>query len=140
MSFSIKDNEILEKYYEIWGKVKNIKKEFDSEPVYNEKYPKAKIKSFNWKINTSFYNNKIPKEDSQFICLSVILIDSVFRTGKNYYPQVFLEESKYVVKEKRFLSILLMIKKFLLILIENILKKILMKKILIKETDEENSN
>ena len=47
MSFSIKDNEILEKYYEIWGKVKNIKKEFDSEPVYNEKYPKAKIKSFN---------------------------------------------------------------------------------------------
>ena len=28
------------------------------------------------------------------------MIDSVFRTGKNYYPQVFLEEGKYVVKEK----------------------------------------
>ena len=26
--------------------------------------------------------------------------DSVFRTGKNYYPQVFLEECKYVIKEK----------------------------------------
>ena len=25
----------------------------------------------------------------------------VFRTGKNYYPQVFLEECKYVVKEKK---------------------------------------
>ena len=36
-----------------------------------------------------FYNNKIPKDGSQFICLSVILIDSVFKTGKNYYPQVF---------------------------------------------------
>ena len=23
-----------------------------------------------------------------------------FKTGKNYYPQVFLEECKYVVKEK----------------------------------------
>ena len=26
---------------------------------------------------------------------------SFFRTGKNYYPQVFLEECKYVVKEKK---------------------------------------
>ena len=32
-----------------------------------------------------------------FICLSVILIDSVFRTCKNYYRQVLLEECKYVV-------------------------------------------
>ena len=29
------------------------------------------------------------------------MIDSVFRTGKNYYPQVFVEEYKYVVKEKK---------------------------------------
>ena len=77
------------------------KKEFDCEPVYNQKYLKAKIKSYNRKINTNFYNNKIPKEGSQYICLSVILIDSVFRTGENYYPQVFLEECKYVAKEKK---------------------------------------
>ena len=36
--------------------------------------------------------------------LSVILIDSVFRAGKNYYPQVFLEECKYFVKEKKMLE------------------------------------
>ena len=29
------------------------------------------------------------------------LIDSVFRKGKNYYPQVFVEECKYVVKGKK---------------------------------------
>ena len=28
------------------------------------------------------------------------MINSVFRKGNNYYPQVFLEECKYVVKEK----------------------------------------
>ena len=62
----------------MWEKVKNIiKKEFDSEPVYDEKYLKAKIKSYNGKINTNFHNNKIPKEVSQFICLSAILIDHV---------------------------------------------------------------
>ena len=31
----------------------------------------------------------------------MILIGSVFRTGKNHYPQVFLEECKHVVKEKK---------------------------------------
>ena len=37
ISFLIKGDELLEKYNEIWEKVKNsIKKEFDSEPVYNE--------------------------------------------------------------------------------------------------------
>ena len=35
-SFLIKDNELLEKYNEIWDKVsKVIKKGFHSEPVYN---------------------------------------------------------------------------------------------------------
>ena len=29
------------------------------------------------------------------------MIDSVFRTSGNYYPQVFLEECKYVVKERK---------------------------------------
>ena len=31
----------------------------------------------------------MPKEGSHCICLSVILIDSVFKIDKNYYPQVF---------------------------------------------------
>ena len=77
-----------------------IEKEFDSKPVYNEKYLNTKIKSQNEKLNTNFCNNKIPNENSQCIFLSVILIDSV-------YPQVFLEECKYFVKKKRFLSLLI---------------------------------
>ena len=61
----IKNDELLEKYSELLEKVKNnIKKEFDSEPVYNETYLKAKMKSYNEKINTSFHNNKMPKGDS----------------------------------------------------------------------------
>ena len=77
----LKHNELLKRYSEICKKVKNsLKKEFDWEPVYHEKYLKTKIKSYNGKINASFHD----KEGSQFIFLSVILIDSVFRTGKNY--------------------------------------------------------
>ena len=106
-----------------------LKKEFVSEPVYNEKYLKTKVKSYNENTNTNFHDNKIPKEGSEFICLSVILTDSVFKTGKNYYVQVFLEEYNCVVK-KRFLSTLLMIWEFLLIPIKKtLINTILMKKI-----------
>ena len=29
------------------------------------------------------------------------MLDSIVKTVKNYYPQVFLEECKYVIKEKK---------------------------------------
>ena len=62
MSFLIKDDELLEKYNEIWEKVSNsIKKIFHSEPVYNEKYLKTKIKPYEGKININFHIGKIPK-------------------------------------------------------------------------------
>ena len=39
MFFFIKDDELLRKYNDISEKVKNvINKEFDSEPIYNEKF------------------------------------------------------------------------------------------------------
>ena len=66
-----------------------------------KKYVKTKINSYKWKINTSFDKNKISKERPQCICLSVILIDSIYRKDKNYYSQVFLEECKYVDKEQK---------------------------------------
>ena len=78
-----------------------VKNEFDSNPVYIKKHLRTKIKSYKGKINTNFHNNKIPKEHFQNICWSVILLDSIFKAGKNYYPQLFLEEFKYVIKEKK---------------------------------------
>ena len=102
MSLLIKDNELSKNYNKIWKKVKKaIDTEFDSESVYNEKNLKSKIKSYNGKINTKFHNNEIAKENSQCTCLSVILIDSVFKIDNNYYPQVFLKECKYFVKDKK---------------------------------------
>ena len=43
---------------------------------------------------------KIPKKDSQHLCLWVTLINFVFITGKNYYPQVHLGECKDVIRKK----------------------------------------
>ena len=69
-------------------------------------YPKriwqepCRIKSYNGKINTTFYN-KVPKESPEYICLSVILLDTVYKNYKNYYPEVLSEECKYVIKGKK---------------------------------------
>ena len=45
MHFLIEDNNLLEKYNTIWDKVSaDIKKEFDSELVYDKMFLKTKIK------------------------------------------------------------------------------------------------
>ena len=50
-------------------------------------------------INTNFNNNKIPKENTPYKCLSLIMLECVIRTERDYcYPQTLLEECKYEVK------------------------------------------
>ena len=75
-----------------------MKRWFGSETVYNEKYFESKIRFYDRKINTSFHDHGAPKDNFHCVCLSMVLIDSVFKTGKSYYTQVLLEECKYVVK------------------------------------------
>ena len=43
---------------------------FDSDPVFDDKYSKTKIKSYNNKINTNFHG-KATKERFECVCLSV---------------------------------------------------------------------
>ena len=75
--------------------------EFDSERVYgdNDKYIKAKIKSYGDKVNTNFLGRKIPKENASYKCLYMIILDSVIRVSKRYYSQIILEEYKYEIKK-----------------------------------------
>ena len=64
MSFKVNDDRLLKKYTKIWEKVSILMNiELDSEPVYgdNNKYIKAKMKSYEDKVNTNFQDKKIPK-------------------------------------------------------------------------------
>ena len=48
---------------------------------------------------TNFHNKKMPKEKAPCKCLSIIMIDSVIKADKKYYPQTFLckyKECKYM--------------------------------------------
>ena len=98
MYFLTEDDELLEKHNTIWGKVSaDIKKESDSEPVYDKSYLETKIKSHCYEA-TDFYDKKIPKLDSNHTCFAVISLDSAFNKDSNYYPQVFIKECKYIEK------------------------------------------
>ena len=77
-----------------------LKIKFDSKPVYgdDEKYIKTKIKTYGDSFITRFHNKKIPKEKGPCICLSIIMLDSVIKAKKKYYPQTLLEECTYEQK------------------------------------------
>ena len=103
MSFIVKDKKHLKKYSKIWETVEGLTMiTFESKPVYGEdvKYIKTKIKMYAGRLITNFHNKKMPNEKAPCKCLSIIMIDSVIKANKKYYPQTFLEEYKYI-QEKR---------------------------------------
>ena len=104
MSFKVSDNKLLKKYKKMWEKIGNLLNiEFDSEPVYGDvdKYIKTKIKMYGDRVNTNFQGKKVPKENTSYKCLSLIMLDSVIRVNKKYYPQTLLEECKYVIRKNK---------------------------------------
>ena len=104
MSFRVKDKQLLKNYNKIWEKVEKLMKiDFESKPVYgdDDKYIKTKIKTYADSIITNFHNKKMPKEKAPCKCLSIIMIDSVIKANKKYYPQTLLEESKYIQEKTK---------------------------------------
>ena len=98
MSFTVKNKQLLKKYAKISETIERLMKiNFESKPVYgdNDKYIKTKIKIYAGSLITNFHNKKMPKEKAPCKCLSIIMIDSVIKANKKYYPQTLLEECKY---------------------------------------------
>ena len=52
-------------------------------------------------MNTNFQRQKVPKENSSYKSLSLIMLDSVIRVTKMYYPQTLLKECKYKTKNNK---------------------------------------
>ena len=83
MFFIIKDNDVLDKYNEIWGKIKNtLNINFHSMPVYDEKYTKAKVREFNGVVKTNFLGDEVPKEKVHYTYIACITNDSVIKMKK----------------------------------------------------------
>ena len=89
MYFRANNKQLLKNYNKIREKVEKLMRiDFESKPVYgdDDKYMKTKIKTYAGSMITNFHNKKIPKEKAPCKCLSIIMLDSVIKTNKNYYP------------------------------------------------------
>ena len=83
MYFLIEDDELFKKYNDIWNKVINsIKKNLITNPStikMSENSDEAK----------DFHDEDMPSVGSNYICLTVILINFVLKKDEDYYKQVF---------------------------------------------------
>ena len=108
-SFLIKNDEVWQKYEDIWNVIKNkLSIKFNSKPIYENKYLKAKVREFDGDIKTNFLGNGLPKENTYYTCIACTTADSVLKINKTKYPQVYLEECKYKAKKThtpRFINI-----------------------------------
>ena len=83
MFFFIKDDEVQEKYEQIWDVIKNkLKIKFHSLLAYDKKYLKPKVREYDGMIKTNFLGNDMPKENMHYTCIACITIDSVMRMDK----------------------------------------------------------
>ena len=70
MSLVIKDDDVLDKYNEIWDKIKEtLSIKFHSMPVYDEKYIKTKVREFSSVIKTNFLGDEVPKKKKKILHL-----------------------------------------------------------------------
>ena len=97
----ISDKELLKKYEQIWKRTEKLLRiTFDSKHVYgdDEKHIKTKIKANGDSVITSFHSKRTPKQKAPCRFLSIIMLDSVIKAKKKYYPQTLLGECKYEQK------------------------------------------
>ena len=100
MTFVTDDENIYEKYNEIWEVIRNLLKvDFTVGPVRDDIYLVAKLKIFNKVNRTSFNNKTIPIEKNHYICILAIDIDSAIKIDKRVYLQAYLEQCKYKLKK-----------------------------------------
>ena len=62
------------------------------------------MKIYAGSVITNFHNKKVPKEKAPCKYLSIIILDSVIKANKKYYPQTLLEECKYAQENINYIN------------------------------------
>ena len=108
MSFNVSvEKRLLSQYKKMWNEVESqLFEKMATEPIKIEgRYVYGKLKTWKERIKTNFHGQDVPY-DIHCNATSVLKIDSVYKQGKNYYPQLYGEECKYADAEKQHCSML----------------------------------
>ena len=95
MSFNIsEEKEWTSQYKKIWNEVQSqLFEKLATEPIKG-KYVRGKLKTWKESIKTNFHG-RIVSYNTYCNATAVLKIDSVYKQGKNYHPQVYVEECKW---------------------------------------------
>ena len=103
MSFNASEEEVWEtQYKKIWNEVESqLFEKMATEPIKREgSYVNGKLKTWKERIKTNFHGQDVPY-NMHCNATAVLKIDSVYKQGKNYHPQVYVEECKYTDAENQ---------------------------------------
>ena len=102
MSFCIYDEKLLEKCTAIWTKIEDLENiELNALPLYDDRYIKAKTRTYSHKIYTDFRGLNIPEDDIEHESFTVITTDSLLVYKIKYYLQVYLDNCAYKIANKQ---------------------------------------
>ena len=101
MSFNVsEEKEWVSQYKKIWNEIESqLFEKLATEPIKG-KCVRGKLKTWKKDIKTNFHGQIVPY-DMYCNAKAVLKIDSVYKQGKNYHPQTYVEECKYTDAEKK---------------------------------------
>ena len=108
MSFNVsEEKEWVSQYKKIWNEVESqLFEKMATEPIKREgSYVNGKLKTWKERIKTNFHGQDVPY-NMHCNATAVLKIDSVYKQGKNYHPQVYVEECRYTDAENQQCSML----------------------------------
>ena len=108
MPFNVSEEKAWKaQYKKIWNDTESqLFERMLTEPIKREgRYVNGKLKTWKERIKTSFHGPYVPY-NMHCNAAAVLMIDSVYKQGKNYHPQVYVGECKYTNAENQQYSML----------------------------------
>ena len=96
MSFNVSEEKVRKtQYKKICNEVESqLFEKMATEPIKKEgRYVNGKLKTWKERIRTNFHGQDVPY-NMHCNATAVLKIDSVYEQGKNYHPQLYVEECK----------------------------------------------
>ena len=96
MSFDVfEEKEWMSQYRKVWNEIESqLFEKLATEPIKG-KHIRGKLKTWKESIKTNFHGQDVPY-DMHCNATTVLKIDSVYKQGKNYHLQTYVEECKYI--------------------------------------------
>ena len=96
MSFNVsEEKEWVAQYENIWNEIESqLREKVVIEPIKRKgRYVNGKSKTWKERIKTNFHGQDVPHE-MHCNATTVLKIDSAYKQGKNFHPQVYVGEFK----------------------------------------------